>query len=226
MSKAISEDQRFCFSITVVIQSLSHVWLCDPLDDSMPGFPVLHHFLELAQRQVHWISDAIQSPYPLSPPSPPAFNLCQHQGLFQWVGSSHQVAKLQGLHLQHPSNEYSGLISFGTDWFALPAVQRTLKSLLQYHSSKASVLRCSAFFMVQLLYPYMATGKTTAVIIHNFVGKEMFLLFNTLSAFVIAFLSKSKCCLISWLQSPSAVILEPRKIKSVPVSTFFPSICH
>ena len=180
MSKAISEDQRFCFSITVVIQSLSHVWLCDPLDDSMPGFPVLHHFLELAQRQVHWISDAIQSPYPLSPPSPPAFNLCQHQGLFQWVGSSHQVAKLQGLHLQHPSNEYSGLISFGTDWFALPAVQRTLKSLLQYHSSKASIIWHSVFFMVQLSHSYMTDGKTIALTIQNFVGKVISMPFNML----------------------------------------------
>ena len=112
MSKAISEDQRFCFSITVVIQSLSHVWLCDPLDDSMPGFPVLHHFLELAQSHVHGVSDAIQPSCPLSPPSLPAFNLSQHQGLFQWVSSSYQVAKILVLQLQHQSFQWIFRVDF------------------------------------------------------------------------------------------------------------------
>ena len=113
----------------------------------------------------------------------------------------------------HPSNEYSGLISFRIDWFDLLAVQGTLKSLLQHHSSKASIPWPSEFFMLQFLYPYMTTGKTIALTVHTFVSKVMSLLFNTLSTFIIAFLSKSKCLLISWLQSPSTVILEPRKIK-------------
>ena len=113
-----------------------------------------------------------------------------------------------------PSNEYSGLIPFRIDWFDLLAVQGTLKSLLQHHSSKASILRHSAFFMVQLSHPYMATGKTIALTIWTFVSKVMSLLFNMLSKFVITFLPGSKCLLISWLQSPSAVILEPPKEKS------------
>ena len=108
-----------------------------------------------------------------------------------------------------PSNEYSGLISFTMDWLDLLAVQGTLKSLLQHHSSKASILRCSAFFTVQLLHPYMTTGKTIALTTHNFVGKVMSLLFNTLSRFITAFLPRSKHLLISWLQSLSAVISEP-----------------
>ena len=111
------------------------------------------------------------------------------------------------------------------DTFDLPAVQGTLKSLLQHYSSKASLLQCSAFFIVQLSHPYMTTGKTIALIRWNFVGKLMSLLFNTLSRFVIAFLPRSKHLLISWLQSPSAVILEPQKIKSTTVSTVSPSIC-
>ena len=117
-----------------------------------------------------------------------------------------------------PSNEYSGLIPFRTDWLDLLAVQGTLKSLLQHHSSKASVLWCSAFFTVQLSHPYMTTGKTIALTRRTFVGKVMPLLFNKLSRLVITFLPRSKCLLISWLQSPSAVILEPNKIKSVTVS--------
>ena len=109
-----------------------------------------------------------------------------------------------------PSNEYSGLISFRMDWFDLLAVQGTLKSLLQHHHSKASVLRCSAFFILQLSHPYMTTGKTIALTRWTFVGKVMSLLFNMLSRLVIAFLPRSKCLLISWLLSPSAVILEPK----------------
>ena len=113
-----------------------------------------------------------------------------------------------------PSNEYSGLISFRMDWLDLLAVQGTLMSLLQHHSSKASILRCSAFFTVQLSHPYMTTGKTIALTRWTFVGKVISLLFNTLSRFVMAFLPRSKHLLISWLQSPSAVILEPQKVKS------------
>ena len=125
-----------------------------------------------------------------------------------------------------PSNEYSGLISLRTDWLDLLAVQGTLKSLLQYHSSKASILWLSAFFIVQLSHPYMTTGKTTALTRQIFVSKVMFLLFKMLSRLVIAFLPRSKCLLISWLQSSSAVILEPRKLKSPTVSIVSPSICH
>ena len=124
-----------------------------------------------------------------------------------------------------PSNEYSRLISFKIDSFDLLAVQGTLKSLFQHHNSKASVLWHSAFFIIQLSHPYMATGKTIALTIWTFAGKVMSLLFNMLSRFVIAFLPRSKCFLISWLQSQSTVILEPKKIKSVTVSTFSSSIC-
>ena len=125
-----------------------------------------------------------------------------------------------------PSNEYSGLISFRMDWLDLLAVQGTLKSLLQHHSSKASILRHSAFFIVQLSHPYMTTGKTIALTRRSFVGKVMFLLFNMRSRMVITFLPRSKCLLISWLQSPSPVTLEPKKIKSVTASTVSPCICH
>ena len=125
-----------------------------------------------------------------------------------------------------PSNEHSDLISFRMDWLDLLTVQGTLKSLLQHHSSKASILLCSAFFIVQLSNPYMTTGKTIALIRWTFVGKVMSLLFNMLSRLVITFLPRSKRLLISWLLSPSAVILEPRKIKSDTVSTVSPSICH
>ena len=113
-----------------------------------------------------------------------------------------------------PSNEHPGLISFRMDWLDHLAVQGTLKSLLQHHSSKASVLQCSAFFTVQLSHPYMTTGKTIALTRQTFVGKVMSLLFNMLSRLVITFLPRSKRLLISWLQSPSAVILEPKKLKS------------
>ena len=123
----------------------------------------------------------------------------------------------------NPSNEHPGLISYRMDWLDLLAVQGTLKSLLQHHSSKASILQCSAFFIVQLLQPYMTTGKTIALTRWTFVGKVMSLLFNMLSRLVITFLARSKRLLISWLQSSSAVILDPRKIKSDIVS---PSICH
>ena len=126
----------------------------------------------------------------------------------------------------NPSSEYSGLISFRMDWFDLLVGQGTLKSLLQHHSSKASVLWCSGFFTVQLLHPYMTTGKTIALTTQNFVGKVMSLLFNMLSRLVITFLPRCKYFLISWLQSPSAAILEAPKIKSDTVSTVSPSICH
>ena len=124
------------------------------------------------------------------------------------------------------SVEYSGLISFRMDWLNLLAVQGMLKSLLQHHSSKASILRRSAFLIVQLSHPYMTSGKTIALTRRTFVGKVMSLLFNMLSRFVIAFLPRSKCVLILWLHSPPTVILEPKKMKSDTVSAFPPSICH
>ena len=125
-----------------------------------------------------------------------------------------------------PSNEHPGLISFRMDWLDLLGVQGTLKSLVHPHNFKASVLWHSAFLMVQLSHPYMTTGKTIDLTRWTFVGKEMFLLFNILSRLVTAFLPRSKHLLISWLQSPSAVILKPKKIKSVIVSIVSPSICH
>ena len=125
-----------------------------------------------------------------------------------------------------PSSEYSGMISFRVDWLDLLAVQETLKSLLPHHSSKASILQCSAFFMVQLSHPYMTTGETITLSIRTIASKVTSLFFNMLSRFVIAFHWSSKNLLILWLQSPSKVILEPNKIKSVTASTFSPSIYH
>ena len=125
-----------------------------------------------------------------------------------------------------PSNEYSGLISFRMDWLELLEVQGILKSVFQHHSSKASILRHSAFFIIQLSHSKMTTGKTIALTRWTFVGKVMSLPFNMLSRLVMRFLQRSKLLLISWLQSPSVVILEPKKIKSVTVSIVSPSICH
>ena len=177
----------------------------------MPGFPVYHQLPEFVQTHVHCVGDDIQPSHLLSSPSPPAFNLSQHQSLFQWVSSSHQVAKVLEFQLQHQSFQW---IFRTDDWLDLLAAQGTLKSLLQHHSSKASILQCSAFFMVQFT-SYMTTGKTIALTRWTFVGKVMSLLFNMLCRLVIAFLLRSKRLLISWLQSPSAVILEPRKSLTV-----------
>ena len=153
----------------------------------------------------------------------------QHQGFFQWVGSSHQVAKGLELLLQHQSFQWIFRVDFNQfkiDWFDLLAVQGALKSLLQHHTLKASILQRLAFFVVQILHLYMTTGKTIVLTIQTFVGKVMSLLFNTLSRFVIAVLPRSKHLLISWLQSPSVVILEPKKIKSDTIFRFSSSICH
>ena len=125
-----------------------------------------------------------------------------------------------------PSNEHPGLISFRMDWLALLAIQGTLKSLIQHHSSKASILQCSAFFTVQVSHPCMTPGKTITLTRQTFVHKVMSLFFNMLCRLAITFLPRSKHLLMSWLQSPSAVILEPPKIKSATVSTVSPSICH
>ena len=141
--------------------------------------------------------------------------------------SSHQVAKILEFQLHiSPSNEHPGLISFRMDWLDLLAVQGTLKSLLQHHDSKASILQHSDFFKVQLSHPYVTTGKTMVLTRWTFVVEVMSLLFNMLSRLVIDFLPRSKHHLISWLQSPSAVILGPKKIKSVTVAIVSPSICH
>ena len=184
------------------------------MDCSKPGFPVLHQLPEPTQAHVCHVGDAIQASLPLSSPSPPAFDLSQHQGLFQWVHCSYQVAKVLEFQLQHQSFQcIFRLIYFRMDWLDLLAVQGTLKSLLQHHSSKVSILRGSAFFIVQLSHPYMMTQKTIALTRQTFVGKVTSLLFNMLSSLVIAFLPRNKCLLISWLQSPSAVILEPPKNK-------------
>ena len=171
------------------------------MDSSTPGFPVHHQLPELAQTHNHWVGDAIQLSYLMLSPSPPTFNLSQHHGLFQCVSSSHRWPKYWSCSFSiSPSNEYSGLISFSMDWLDLLAVQGTLKSLLQHQSSKASVLQCSAFFLVQLSHTYMTTGKTTALTRWTFVGGVMALFFNTLPRFVITFLSRSNCLLISELQ--------------------------
>ena len=191
------------------------------MECSTPGFPVLHCLPEVAQTHVHWLSDVIQPSYLLSSPSPPALNLSQHQGLFKWVSSSHQVAKVLELQLQHQSFQWIFRVDFLYDWLVWsPCCPR-----LQHHNLKASVLRCSAFFTVQLLHPHMTTGKVIALTLWTFVGKVISLLLNTLSRFVVA-IKRSKCLLILWLQSPSVLILEPKKMKSDTVSTFSLSICH
>ena len=159
----------------------------------MPGLPVHHQLPEFTQTHVHQVGDAIQSSHPLSSPSPPALNLSQHR-----VFSNESI-----LHIRwpkywsfsfsiSPSNEHPGQISFRMDWLDLLAVQGTLKSLLQHHSSKALILRCSAVFIAQLSHPYMTTGKTIALTRWTFVGKVMSLLFNMLSRLVITFLPRSK----------------------------------
>ena len=187
--------------------------LCDAMNHSTPGLPVHHHLPEFTQIHIHQVHDAIQPSHPLLSPSPPAPNPSQHQGLFPlektlrmrwpkyWSFSFSIIS----------SEEIPGLISFRMDWLDLPAVQGTLKSLLQHHSSNASILWRSAFFTVQLSHPYMTTGKTIALTRRTFVGKVMSLLFNMLSRLVKTFLPRSnKRLLISWLQSPSAAILKPK----------------
>ena len=193
------------------------------MNRSRPGLPVHHQLPKFTQTQVYWVGDAIQPSHPLSPlllpplifPSIRVFsnrNRWPKYGSFSFCIS--------------PSNEYWGLISFRINWLDFLAVRGTLKSLHQHHSSKASILQHSAFFIVQLSCPYMTTRKTIVLTRWTFVGKVMFLLFNMLSKLVINFLPRSKRLLNSWLQSPSAVILEPKKIKSDTVSTVSPSICH
>ena len=198
--------------------------LCNTVDYSRPGFPVPHHLPELAQTHVKSVMPSIHlvlcSPLLLLPSIFPSI----------WVFSNESVLCIRWPKFWSfsfrisSSNEYSALIAFKFDWFDLLAVQGTLKSLLQHHRSKASVLQHSAFLTVQLSHPYMTTGKIIALTRWTFVGNVS--AFNMLSRLVIAFLPRSKHLLISWQQSPSAVILEPEKIKSVTVSIVFPSMCH
>ena len=147
------------------------------MNHSTPGLPVHHQLPEFTQTHAYWVGEAIQPSHPLSSPSPPVLNLSQDQGLFKWVSSSHQVAKVLEFLLQHhPSNEHPGLISFRMDLFDLLEVQRTVKSLLSPTLPKASILLHSAFFIVQLSHPYMTTGKTIALTRQTFVGKVMSIL--------------------------------------------------
>ena len=191
------------------------------MDCSTPGFPVHYEHLELAQTHVCQVGDAIKLSDPLS--------FCCH--LLSIFPSIRVLSNKSVLRIRwpkywsfnfsiHPSNEYSGLISFRMDWLNLLAVQGTPKNLLQHHSSKASIFRCSAF-----LHSYMATGKTKALTRRTFIGKVISLLYK-LSRLVIDFFPRSKRLLILWLQLPSAVIFDPKKIKSIALSILSPSICH
>ena len=214
-----SLPSSYTVQFSSVAQSLET--LCEPLDCSTPDLPVHHQLPEFMQIYLHWVGDANQPSHPLSL-SPPTFNLSQHQGLFNESVLRIRWPKYWSFSFSiSPSSEYSRLIFFRIDWLDLLAVQRTLKSLVQHHSSKASILRRSAFFIVQLSHPYMTTGKTIALTGGPLLA--MSLLFNMLHRLVIAFLPRSKPLLIVWLQSPSSVILEPPKMKSLTVS---PSICH
>ena len=226
------EPQGFTFrvmnySVKRWFSSIQSFSLCDPTDWSTPGLPVHHQLPELTQTHVHWVGDTIQPSHPLSSPSPSAFNLSQHQGFSKESVLCTRWPRYWSFSfsISH-SNEYSGMISFRKDWFEFLAVQGTLKSLIQHHSSKGSIVRYSAFLIAQFSHPYMTTGKTIALTRWTFVGKAMSLLFNMLFRLFITFLPRSKHLLISCLQSPSTVILEPLKIKFTTVSTVSPSICH
>ena len=184
------------------------------MDCSMPGLPVYHQLQEFTQTHIHWVSDAIQPSHPLSsllllPPIPPSIRVFSNESTLHMRWPKYWSFSFSII----PSKEHPELISFRMDWLDLLAVQGTLRSLLQHHSSKASILQCSAFFAIQLLHPYMTTGKTIALTRWNFVGKVMSLLLNMLSRLVITFLPRSRRLLISWLPSPSVVILEPQKNK-------------
>ena len=159
----VNRHIKICSTLLIIaiVQLLSHLWLCNPMDCSTPGLPVLPYLLEFSQTHVHWVSDAIQPSHPLSPPSPSAFSLFQHQGISHWVIRCIRWPNYWSFSFNiSPSNEYSGLIYFRIDWFDLPAVQETLKSFLKCHNLKASILQHSVFFMVQLSHPHMATGET------------------------------------------------------------------
>ena len=194
---------------------------------STPGLPIHHQLPKFTQTHVHRVDDPsshliLCRPLLLLPLIPPSIKVFSNGSTLRMRWPKYWSFSF----IISPSNEHPGLISFRMDWLDLLSGQGTLKSLLQHHSSKASILQCSAFFTVQLSHPYRTTGKTIALTRWTFVGKVMSLLLNMLSRLVITFLPGSKRLLISWLQSPSAVILEPRKIKSDTVSTVSPSISH
>ena len=193
------------------------------MNRSTPGLPVHHQLPEITQTHFHRVDDAIQPSHPLSSPSPPALNLSQHQGLFQWVrlfASGGQSIGVSASTSVLPINIQDWLPLEWTGWISLQS-----KGLSRVFSN-TTVLRRSVFFTVQLSHAYMTTGKTIALTRWTIVDKAMSLLFNMLSRLGITFLPRSKCLLISWLQSPSAVILEPPKIKFDTVSTVSPSISH
>ena len=222
---------NMCF-IYVCIHQFSSVTqscltLCNSIDCSAAGLSVHHQLPELAQlisTELVMPSNHLILCWPLLclPSIIPSIRVFSNESVLRirWPKYWSFSTSIS------PSNGYSGLISFRMDWFDLLAVQGTFKSLLQHHSSKASILRCSAFFMIQLSHPYMTTGKTIALTRRTFVAKAVPLLFNMLSRLAIAFLPRSKRLLISWLQSPSAVILEPKKPKSLTVSIVSLFICH
>ena len=186
--------------------------LCDPMNRSTPGLPVHHHLLEFTQTHIHRVHNAIQPsilsrPLFLLSPITPSIRVFSNESALYMRWPKYCSFSFSII----PSKEIPGFIPFRMDWLDLLAVQGTLKSLLQHHISKASILQCSAFFTVQLSHPYMTTGKTIALTRQTLVSKVMSLLFNILSTLVITFLPRSKHLLISWLHSPSAVILEPPK---------------
>ena len=184
------------------------------MNHSTPGLPVHYHLPELTLTHAHRVGDAIQLSHPLLSPSPPAPIPPSIRVFSNELTLLMRWPKYWSFSfIISPSNEHPKLVSFSVDWLDLLAAQGTLKSLLQHHSSKASIFWCSAFLTVQLSHPYMTTGKTIALTRWTFIGKVMSLFFNMLSMLVIAFLPRSKCLLISWLQSPSAVILEAKKNK-------------
>ena len=203
----------------------SVISLCYPMDFSETGFPVFHHLPEFEQTQ------SIESVMPSN-----HLFLCNSLLLLPSIFPSNRIFSSKSVLCIRwpkywsfsfsisPSDKHSGLISFRIDLLDLLAVQGTLKSLLQHYSSKASILQCSAFFIVQRSCPYMTTGETIILTRQTFISKVMSLLFNMLSNLIIAFLPRSRCLLISWLHSPSAMILEPKKIKSLTVSTVSSSI--
>ena len=206
------------------VQLLSRVQLfATPWIAAPPGLPVHHQLPEFTQTHLHRVSDACHlilcRPLLLLSPIPPSIRVFSNESTLRMRWPKYWSFSFSII----SSKEIPGLISFRMDWLDVLSVQGTLKSLLQHHSSKASILWCSAFFIVQLSHPYMTIGKTVALTRRTFVGKVMSLLFNMLSRLVITFLPRSKSLLILWLQSPSAVILEPQKIKSDTVS---PSISH
>ena len=215
-------------------QSVQFSWVtqlcptvCDSMDCSKPGFPVHHHsqsLLKLISIKSVMPSNHLIFSHPLLllPSIFPSIRVFSKESVLRirWPTYWSFIFSIS------PCNVHSGLISFRMDWLDLLAVQETLRSLLQHYTSNPSIIKHSAFFMVQLWHPYISTGKTIALTRWTFVGKVMSLLFNMLSRFFIAFLPRSNCLLTVWLQSPSVVMLEPKKINSVTISIVSPSICH